>query len=140
MCQKAFCSVLILWKKQGEDSESLGPDRRGKHDKHPAVDESLKDLIREHIQSFPVRHSHYSQQDNRGQVYLSPELSIARLHHTFLKEHDPEYIQMQNDNIQRRIAHQPMEKLRKPLISEHMYHNIFVSDFNIHFGYPRSDT
>ena len=27
----------------------MEPDRRGKHDKHVAVDEDLKDLIREHI-------------------------------------------------------------------------------------------
>lgn len=26
------------------------------------------------------------------------------------------------------------------LVSEHLYHDIFVSEFNIHFGYPRSDT
>ena len=148
VCQTAFCSVygfgpkrlLILRKKQGRDGASLEPDRRGKHDKHVAVDESLKDLIREHIRSFPVRHSHYSRQDNRGRVYLSPELSIAKLHRMFLEAHDPEYIQIQEDNVQRRIAHQPVEKLRKPLVSEHLYHDIFVSEFNIHFGYPRSDT
>ena len=30
--------------------------------------------------------------------------------------------------------------LRKPLASEHFYHDIFVTEFNIHFGYPKSDT
>lgn len=148
VCQKAFCSVygfgpkrlLILRKKQGKDGTCLEPDRRGKHDKHATVDEDLKDLIREHIQSFPARHSHYSRQDNAGRVYLSPELSIARLHRMFLEAHDPEYVQMQEDNLQRRIAHQSVEKLRKPLVSEHLYHDIFVTEFNIHFGYPRSDT
>ena len=58
----------------------------------------------------------------------------------FLEAHDPEYIQIQEDDVQRRIAHQPVEKLQKPLVSEHLYHDIFVSEFNIHFGYPRSDT
>ena len=118
----------------------MEPDRRGKHDKHVTVGEDLKNLIREHIQSFPARHSHYSRQDNAGRVYLSPELSIARLHRMFLEAHDPEYIQLQEDNLQRRIAHQSVQKLRKPLVSEHLYHDIFVNEFNIHFGHPRSDT
>ena len=145
MRQNAFCSVhgfrpkrlLILRKEQGRDGASLEPDRRGKYDKHVAIDENLKDLVREHIRSFPVRHSHYSWQDNRGQVYLSPELSTAKLHRMFLEAHahDPKYIQIQEDNVQCRISHQPVEKLRKP-VSEHLYHNIFVSEFNIHFGYP----
>lgn len=58
----------------------------------------------------------------------------------FLEAHNPEYIQMQEMNIQRRAAYQPVEKLQKPLVSVHLYHNIFVNDFNIHFEYPQSDT
>ena len=146
VCQKAFCSVygfgpkrlLVLRKKQ--QKTGLEPDQRGRHDKHVSVDESMKELIREHIQSFPTRHSHYSRSDNSGRVYLSLELSIARLHRMFLETHDPEYIQMEQSNIQRRIVHEPAEKLRKPFVSEHLYHDIFVTEFNIHFGYPRSDT
>ena len=38
------------------------------------------------------------------------------------------------------IAHEPVQKLQKPLISEHMYHDIFVTNYNIQFGYPRTDT
>ena len=77
--------LLILRKKQkqGKDGVSLEPDQRGKQDKHVSVDESIKELIREHIRSFPTRHSHYSRQDNHGQVYLSPKLSTARLHKMF---------------------------------------------------------
>ena len=93
--------------------------------------EDLKNLIREHIQSFPARHSHYSRKDNAGRVYLSPELSIARLYRMFLEAHDPEYIQLQEENIQRRSTHQPVQKLRKPLVFEHLYHDIFVSEFNL---------
>ena len=104
VCQKAFCfvhgfgpkSLLILCKKS-KGGTGLEPDRRGKHDKHVAVGEDLKNLVREHIQSFPARHSHYSRQDNAGRVYLSPELSIARLHRMFLEVHDPEYIQLQEE-------------------------------------------
>ena len=38
------------------------------------------------------------------------------------------------------MHHEPVEELRKPLVSEHMYHDIFVTEFNIYFGYPRSDS
>ena len=49
--------LILCKKKQGRVGASLEPDRRGKHDKHVAVNESLKYLVREHIQSFPVTHS-----------------------------------------------------------------------------------
>ena len=68
---KAFCFVhgfgpkrLLILCKKSKGGTGLEPDRRGKHDKHVAVGEDLKNLVREHIQSFPARHSHYSRQDN----------------------------------------------------------------------------
>ena len=70
--------LLVLCKKI-EDSGGLEPDKRGKHEKHYSVGEDVKELVREHIRSFPARHSHYSRQDNAEKVYLSPELSIAKL-------------------------------------------------------------
>ena len=148
VCQTAFCSVygfgpkrlLVLRRKLDPSGITIEPDKRGKHDNHPTVGEEVKDLIREHIRSFPARHSHYSRRDNAGRVYLSPELSISHLYQNFLQCHDPEYIQLQEENQQRRIRHEPVQKIRSPLVSEHMYHDIFVGEFNIHFGYPRSDT
>lgn len=38
------------------------------------------------------------------------------------------------------MSHEAPQKLRKPLVSEHLYHDIFVTEFNIHFGYPRTDS
>ena len=148
VCQKSFCGVygfgpkrlLILRRKSGDTGTSMEPDQRGKHGNHPVVGEEVKDLIREHIRSFPAKHSHYSRKDNSGRVYLSSELSIARLHKNFLQIHDPEYIQLEEENLRRKVSHQPLQKLRKPLASEHFYHDIFVTEFNIHFGIPRTDT
>ena len=85
--------TLLVLRKKIECSGKLERDKR-KHGKHPAVGEDIKDLIREHIRSFPARHSHYSRQDNAGRVYLSPELSIAKLHRMFLEANDPEYMQL----------------------------------------------
>ena len=37
--------------------------------------------------------------------------------------------------------HQPADSEEiKPIVSEHYYHDVFVTEFNIHFGFPRSDT
>lgn len=70
---------------------------------------------------------------------MSSDLSIARLYRDFLEKHDADYMVLEEENRKRVLAHEPIQKLRKPLISEHMYHDIFVTDYNIHFGYPRTD-
>ena len=62
------------------------------------------------------------------------ELSIAR---DFLEKHDQECVTKETEDRQRKINHQPSEKLPKPLATEHF---IIVTEFNIYFGYPRSDT
>ena len=144
ICQKAFCDVhgfgpkrlQILRRKLGQGPE-LEPDRRGKHSNHLTVDERIKNLVREHIETYPTRRSHYSRKER---VYLPSDLSIARLHHEFLQKYDPEYIKLEEENRKLILAHEPVQKLRKPLISEHMYHDIFVGEYNIHFGYPRTDS
>ena len=101
----------------------MEPDRRGKHGKQYSVGENIKDLVREHIRSFPARHSHYSRQDNAGRVYLSPELSIAKLYRMFLEQHDPEYIQLQSENAERRAVHEPEDEFRKPLPTKMSHEN-----------------
>ena len=84
ICQKAFCDVhgfgpkrlQILRRKLGQGPE-LEPDKRGKHNNHQSVDEEIKKLVREHIETYPTRRSHYSRNDNIERVYLPSELSIA---------------------------------------------------------------
>ena len=148
VCQKAFCQVFgfgskrtqVLRQKIKASATSVEPDKRGKHGNQPKVNEELRQLIRDHIQSFPARTSHYSRGDNHGRTYLPPDLSIARLYRNFLEIRDPEFVKMEEDNLKRKMSHEPILKLRKPIVSQHFYHDIFVSEFNIHFGYPRTDT
>lgn len=149
VCQKAFCGVHAFGPKRlrilRDKIASAGEggiiwDKRGKHDNHQRVSDEVRNLIREHIRSFPARSSHYSRSDNPDRVYLSPELSIARLYRDFLEKHDQDYVMKEAENRERIINHQPVEKLPKPLATEHFYHDIFVTEFNIYFGYPRSDT
>ena len=149
VCQKAFCALhgfspkrlqVLRRKIKAAGETSIELDKRGKHSNRQRIGEDVCELIRGHIRSFPTRGSHYSREDNSGRTYLSPELSIARLHRDFLEKHDPEYLRLEEENRQRKISHQPLQKLRKPIASEHFYHDIFVREFNIHFGYPRTDT
>ena len=49
-------------------------------------------------------------------------------------------MELKEENQRRKAAHKPLVPLRKPLVSEHFYHDIFVTEFNIHFGYPRTDS
>ena len=150
VCQKAFCGVHAFGPKRlrilrdkivSADKEStIVWDKRGKHTEHQRVSDTVRNLIREHIRSFPARSSHYSRSDNSGRVYLSSELSIARLYRDFLEKHDPEFVRQQEENLERVISHSQVQELRKPIATLHFYHDIFVTEFNIYFGYPRSDT
>ena len=70
--------------------------------------ERMYELIRGHIRSFLTRGRHYSREDNSGCTYLSTELSITRLHRVILEKYDPEYLQLEEENCQRKIAHQQL--------------------------------
>ncbi len=150
VCQKAFVLIYgfgkrrleVLRKKMPVGLTVPEPDRRGKHSNRPLkVSEELHEKVREHIMSFPARQSHYSRHDNRGRLYLSPELSIARTYHMFLAKHDSMYAACMERRREALINHQAADSEEiKPVVSEHYYHDVFVKEFNIHFGFPRSDT
>ena len=97
-------------------------DNCGKHSNRPhAICDELKAQVREHISSLPSRESHYSRNDNRKRKYLADGLSIARMYRLYLEKYEP--------NIEGR-----------PQVKEWLYRKIFNEEFNISFGYPRSDT
>lgn len=59
----------------------------------------------------------------------------------FLEEHDPDYVAHMKSRSEALLNHQKGECSDiKPVITEHFDHNIFVKGFNIHFGFPLSDT
>ena len=92
-------------------------DNRGKHSNHPKVEESIKNLIWKHIQNFPVRESHYSGSINSRRKYLDSSLNVAKMHRIFLIEH-PEL---------------------SSVCKYSLYGKLFNYEFNISFGFPRSD-
>ena len=132
VCQKAFLLIHgfgkrrleFLRKKMPAGSAVPEADRRGKHNNRPRkVSEELHQKVRDHIKSLPARQSHYSRHDNHGRLYLSPDLSIARLYQMFLVEHDPEYLAYVERRREALISHQEITESveRKPVISEHYY-------------------
>lgn len=131
VCKKIFQTVHAITKRRVENiCEKLvsgvlfSGDSRGKHDNRPnRINESLKDQIREHIRSYPSQESHYSRSSNRKRKYLSEGLSIARMYRQYLEMYEP--------NISDGEA---------PQVKEYLYRKIFTEEFNIGFGYPRSDT
>ena len=88
---------------------------------HTITDE-VEAQVREHIESFPAQESHYSCQDNRRCKYLPKTLSIARMYRMFLEKYEPE------------------QEHKKPRVKEWLYRKIFNEEYNIGFGYLRSDT
>jgi len=51
-------------------------------------------------------------------------------------------VRQQGENREHVISLPQVQKLCKPIatLHVHFYHNIFVTELNIYFGYPRSDT
>ena len=154
VCQKAFIMIHgfgkrrleILRKKMGTGSIIPEPDYRGKHTSRPKkVPEEMCQKVREHIMSFPTRQSHYSRHKNSNRLYLSPSLSIEKMYQQFLAKYDPEYVDCMKKKRQQLIDHNPCtvndgSDEIKPIITKHFYNDIFSNEFNLHFGYPRSDT
>lgn len=132
VCKKTFCDLHAVGKRRVEkltekilSGTILSSDERGRHHNRPKkVPEETKERIREHIKSFPQRKSHYSQKDNRKRRYLCENLSISRMYNLYLSKYEP----------------QVSETGAKPQAKEWIYRKIFNEEFNLSFGYPRSDT
>lgn len=120
-CKGAFCHLhnikrSRLTKKVLNFTASLA-DGRGKHDNHPKVTDEVRNKMREHIRSFPARESHYSRSKNEQKKYLDANLSITKMHQLLLKD---------QPNLEGAAKYW-------------LYEDIFNHEFNISFGYPRSD-
>lgn len=90
-------------------------DKRGSHKNRPKkIPEPIVYLIEYHIKSFKARQSQYSLRNNPNRQFLPEDLTVSDMHREFvLKYH-----------------------INIPYKS---YWTVFKT-FNIHFGYPRSDT
>ena len=91
-------------------------DQRGKHGNNAfKTPPEIINLIESHIKSLPLRQSHYTLRKTPNAYYLGDEYeSVTQLYENFLQKFQ--------------IA-----------VSEKIYRQVF-NKFNIHFGWPRSDT
>ncbi|XP_072023112.1 uncharacterized protein [Amphiura filiformis] len=88
VCQKSFCALHGIGKprlkrKVLEVDQSI-EDGRGKHNNHPRVDDDIRGRIRQHIEQFPARESHYSRSKQTTCKYLDASLNITKMHKLFL--------------------------------------------------------
>lgn len=137
MCKKAFCSVHGVGAGRVDRIAAHIPqnvtcpsDRRGKHGNRPnAIPQELKEAIDQHIRSFPKRSSHYSRSKNIKRSYLSPDLSVKKMHELYLEKHEPEsYLLLIGG------------KHCRPRVTYDFYYRYFLTNFRLSFGSPRSDT
>ncbi len=69
----------------------IASDMRGKHQNRAnAIPDEAKQKVREHIDSFPRRKSHYSRSSNRKREYLDEGLSISRMYLLYLEKYEPQ--------------------------------------------------
>lgn len=133
VCKQAFCQLHAIGKRRVEvlcsklsSGVIIAEEGRGKHSSRPrTIAEELKAQVREHISSFPCQESHYSRHYNKKRKYLPENLSIARMYCLYLQQYEPEVNKDAGD---------------KPQVKEWLYRKIFNEEYNIGFGFPRSDT
>lgn len=137
VCQVAFCNlhaihksrIYIIAQKCFSGHTTPGGDRRGKH--YPRVNkvpDNVISTIHEHIKSFPARESHYSRNESLKK-YLPAELNITRMYEMYLEKYEKEIYDLLKQN-----------KPCHPRVKYDFYYRYFVTNFNLSFGYPRSDT
>ena len=130
VCKVAFASLYKIGRKKIEivqnkmrKDTSPEPDKRGKHANRPnKVCDNVRSYVKKHIASFPAEYSHYSRAKNPHRQYLPPTLSVPKLYQLYLE--------------QCRVEKKPDTFL----VTQSMYRTIFVSEFNLSFARPKSDT
>lgn len=131
VCKSAFMSLYQIGRKkisliQDQIKKGLSApdlDKRGKHSNRPTkLGEDVKKYVKEHIASFPAEESHYSRANNPNKKYLSPLLSVVKMHKLYLDK-------CKLDQVSETF-----------FIKESMYRFVFDNEFNLSFGHPKSDT
>ncbi|GFO04519.1 hypothetical protein PoB_003102400 [Plakobranchus ocellatus] len=119
-CKATFCSVLGISQdrvtrvvKYFSTHHASRPENRGGR-RNAADDEKKREAIKNHIQQFKCRASHYGRRDSPGRKYLPHELSISKMHRLFKEQ----------NGLQ---------------VSFSLYYSVFCSNFNLGFGHPATD-
>lgn len=92
-------------------------DQRGKHGQHKKIDASIKDGIRQHIDSIPRIESHYCRA-NTAREFIDGGKTIVDLHKDYVNE---------------------CKAKQLPYGNYILYHRIFVNEYNLAFFQPKKD-
>jgi len=123
VCKQMFLSTfsvseklvrLAMDKKRTSPGGIIGPDQRGRHTPKTKKAEAVKDLVREHIKSFPAE-GVSNPMDHSGRRYLDASLSIAAMHKLYVKK---------------------CEETGVPacdIVKESYYRDMFKNEFNLGF-------
>lgn len=124
VCKNTFLNTFNITRRrtmtlQDKIKSSIITTRDG-HEKHSntphAIDASVKDLIRQHINSLHRQPLQYSLHTIDNLQYLSSDINLCKLYRSFKNTYS-------NINT-----------------SQCIYNNTFRSEFKLRFDYPRSDT
>lgn len=124
VCKEFFCKCLQITKNQANrsfDSTSSNPsaiDRRGKKPPANKIPESDKSFVKEFINRFPRYRSHYCRKMS-NRYYLMPGLNLRKMYREYNLVCDFE---------------------ERTCLKEHMFRDIFNTEFNLHFKRPKTDT
>ncbi len=120
VCRNALCKLFGISHKVVENvrKKNSGPQpiKSGKHGNQNKLPDELVTAVKQHIESFPSEASHYSRTVNANRRYLSPSLTIAKMHRLFMEDHPESQVTL------------------------HAYRDIFAENYNLGFGSPKSDT
>ena len=132
VCKKAFArlhqitlsKIDFIAKQICDGLTAPHPSLRGFHKKRPnKCPSSSVELVKQHISLYPAESSHYSRNKNSNRLYLSATLSISNMYKQYLLW------------IEEKCSENNLVT-----VSERMYRDIFVTEFNLGFGSPSSDT
>ena len=123
VCRDFFIKTLSISKEvvghafkfKGEEGLFASSDQRGKKEPYNKTKDSDVEVVKKHIESFPVMESHYSRK-NTKRKYLDCKLSIGKMH-TLYKE------SCEKENL-------------KP-VSIITYRRIFCKNYNLSFFTPK---
>ena len=129
VCKNAFISIhgitkdRISWlNKKRTDTDFVMPDQRGQHQHHNQIKEDVKSYVFMHIESLPVRSSHYTREINKDKQYIDlPDKQPQTFFNT-------KYL----DRLQ--LFYPEVE-----VVKESYYLHLFNTQYNIETKKPRVD-
>lgn len=123
VCKIFYCGTLSISQKpiytvhkHSTETHTLRKSNQGKHKKKHTSNEDA-DLVRQHINMFPVIESHYCRSDTKRQ-YIEGDLSLQKMYDLY-----KDFISANGSNP----------------VKIHIYRKIFCTEFNYSFNKPSKD-